>query len=88
MSPRSRALAVYVPGSVLLAAGLLAVLTAPTIVGSHSCPCTTDPNGTVCPPCAPPAPAVNPLGPLLLLAAGVYTGAVYLVRRGSRSSPP
>ena len=82
-----RTFLLYLPGIALFVAGVVVLLVMPTVSGSTSCPCTTGPNGTVCPPCAPPALSINPLGPLLILASPFYALAVYLIRRRTPPTP-
>ena len=86
MNTRVRASVVYAPALVLLAAGLIA-LTSSSGASPPSCTCTPGPNGTVCPPCAPVA-VPTPLGPFLLVAAGIYTLAMLLVRLTLRLNRP
>ncbi len=87
MGPRARAAASYAPGLVLFVAGLIALVAIP-FGGYPTCPCSTGPNGTVCPTCAPVAVPVVPLGLLLIVASGIYVLSAFLVRLTLRLNPP
>ena len=86
MNPRVRATVAYAPALALVVVGLIA-LTSSSGASPPSCTCTPGPNGTVCPPCAPVA-VPTPLGPFLLVAAGIYTLAMLLVRLTLRLNRP
>ncbi len=82
-----RALALYAPGLALFVVGIVALVAIP-VGGPPPCTCSTGPNGTVCPPCAPVATSLVPLGLLLLVASGIYVLSAFLVWLTSRLNTP
>ncbi len=87
MKPWLRTLVLYAPGLALFVAGIVVLVAVP--VGSPPpCTCSTEPNGTVCPPCAPVAQAPVPPGLLLVVASGIYALSAFLVRLTARLNPP
>lgn len=76
-------LVLYAPAIALFVAGIVVLTTTP-LTTTPSCSCSTGPNGTtVCPTCAP-GTRVNLLGPLLLLASGLYAFGAFLARLSQR----
>ncbi|MCI4350996.1 MAG: hypothetical protein L3K15_05735 [Thermoplasmata archaeon] len=75
----------FVPSIVLLLAGVTVLLALPVAYNSGQCTCRTGPgpNRTLCPPC-PIGRAHNPVGPLLVLFAGLYFMIVLIVRQFRR----
>lgn len=74
-----RPIVAYSPALALFVAGVVLIWTAPyvNLASCGGCPGTCA--GTVC-----TAREVNPVGPLLIMGAGVYAGIAYLARRLGR----
>jgi hypothetical protein len=88
---RRRDLARYWPAIILLFAGFVALIAFPFVQPGTPCVCSGPP-GTACNcPSVPAHPVpLYLVGPLLLLAAGVYSLAVFLngLYRHGKSQPP
>jgi hypothetical protein len=75
-----RALLAYSPALVLLAIGIVVLLSLP-LVKPFQCTCLPGPNGTCVYPACPSGVVIDPVGPLLLLSSGIYALVLFAVRR-------
>lgn len=75
-------LVLYAPAIALLAAGIVVLATSP-LTTTPSCSCASGSNCTTCPVLT----VIHPLGPLLLLASGLYASGAYLARVSQRPKP-